>query len=459
VVRVRYAGAPSGDLHLGNIRTALFNWMFARHTGGTFVWRVEDTDPERAKPELIERGMETFRWLGMDWDEGPEVGGPHEPYRQSQRSSYYAQIVEQLLASGAIYRCYCTRDDLLARGVKTGYDRHCRTRTDQPDAPFALRFAVPEQDVIIDDLLLGEVRRPWTDIQDFVVQRTTGEATFVLANTADDVAMEITHVMRGGDLLPAASQNALLFDALGVKRPAYIHVPLILGPDKSRLGARHGAVGTLAYRDAGYLPEALSNYLSLLGWAPGTGEEIMSVEQRIELFSLEGLQTSNAVFDLAKLDWMNQEYIKTLPRPELESRILALDPSIPSDVLKQVLDHELIQTRITTLAQVPDDIRYLYEPPELDESAAAKFLGTGEANTVLSAVSDKLEALEPWSVDGIREAVQGTIEEHGIHRRKGPKPIFVAIAGTDRALPLFESIYIVGQHEAVSRLRAATSTS
>lgn len=444
MVRVRYAGAPSGDLHLGNIRTALFNWFFARHEGGTFIWRVEDTDAERAKPELIERAKETFAWLGIDWDEGP--------FRQSERGEYYASVVSRLVDAGAVYRCYCTKEDLAARGVKSGYDRFCRTRTDRPDAPFALRFKVPDEDVVIYDLLLGEVRKPSSDLQDFIVQRSDGSATFVLANTADDIAMEITHVIRGGDLLSAASSNALLFDALGAPRPAYVHVPLILGPDKSRLGARHGAVGTLAYRDAGYLAEALSNYLVLLGWAPGTGEEIMSHERIVSLFALEGLQKSNAVFDLAKLDWMNQEYIKSLPADELRVRILAWDPSIPRDVLQQTLDLEMLQTRIKTLAEVPDAVRYLYERPVISKAP-------DDAVATLSTLASKLETLEPWSVDGIRDAVQSTVEELGLHRRKGPKPIFVAISGSERALPLFESIYIIGKHEAVSRLRAASEES
>lgn len=439
MVRVRYAGSPSGDLHLGNVRTALFNWFFARHEGGVFVWRVEDTDAERAKPELIARVEETFRWLGMDWDEGP--------FRQSERGAYYASVLARLEESGAVYRCYCTKEDLIARGVKTGYDRFCRTRTDQPDAPFALRFAVPEADVVVDDLLLGEVRKPFSDMQDFIVQRTDGSATFVLANTADDIAMEITHVLRGGDLLSAAAQNVLLFDALGANRPAYVHVPLILGPDKSRLGARHGAVGTLSYRDAGYLPEALANYLTLLGWAPGTGEEIMSRERIVEMFSLDGLQKSNAVFDLPKLQWMNQEYIKTLAVDDLRDRILSLDPSIPRDVLQQALDLELLQTRIKTLAEVHDAIRYLYERPVVSK--------VPESST-LTTLASKLESID-WSVEAIRDAVQSTIEELGLHRRKGPKPIFVAISGSETALPLFESIYIIGRDEAVTRLRSAAT--
>ncbi len=441
MVRVRYAGAPSGDLHLGNIRTALFNWMFARHEGGTFIWRVEDTDPERAKQELIDRAAETMRWVGIDWDEGP--------FRQSERGDYYASIVSRLLEDGWLYRCYCTRDEIKARGVSSGYDRFCRTRTDQPDAPFALRFKAPDRDVVVHDRLAGEVRTPASEVQDFVAVRSDGSVVFALANTADDIAMEITHVLRGADILNAATSNVLLFEALGAAPPEFVHVPLILGPDRSRLGARHGAVGTLAYRDGGYLPEALTNYLSLLGWAPGTGEEIMSLERRVELFSLDGLQTSNAVFDIKKLEWMNEEYIKTLPVDELRDRIVALDPSIPRDVLQQALDMELLQTRIKTLAEVRDAMRYLYERPPASEVAE-------EARATLSMLASKLETSD-WSVEAIRDAVQSTVEELGLHRRRGPKPIFVAIAGSEKALPLYESIYIIGRDEALARLRAAMS--
>ena len=438
MLRVRCAWSPSGDIHLGNIRTILFNHFFARHEGGAFIWRVEDTNAEKAKPEMVDRARETFEWLGIDWDEGP--------YYQSQRGPYYAEVIERLLASGSVYRCYCTKEDLARRNVTSGYDRFCRTRADQPDAPFALRFAVPERDVVIVDLLKGEIRRPFTDMQDFVVQRTDGSQPFILANTADDIAMGITHVMRGEDLLPAAFQNALLFDALGAPRPSFVHLPLMLGPDRSRLGARHGAVGTLSYRDAGYLPEALVNYLALLGWSPGTGEELMSRERIVELFSLDGLQKSNAVFDVNKLNWMNQEYIKTLPAAELESRILAIDDSIPRDILRQALEMQLLQTRITTLAQVRDDMKYLYERPAVKVE---------NADETLSLLASKLGSLDPWSVDGVRDAVRSTIEELGLHRRKGPKPIFLAISGSERALPLFESIYIIGKDEAVTRLRAA----
>lgn len=458
-VRVRFAGAPSGNIHIGNMRTLLFNWLWARHTGGTFVWRVEDTDPERAKPELIAKDAETLRWLGLDWDEGPEVGGPHEPYRQSQRTEMHRAALAKLEAGGAVYRCYCTREDVQARGVKTGYDRFCRTRTDEPDAPYALRFAVPEEDVVVRDLLRGEVRTPFEEMQDFVVARSDGSPTFVIANTVDDIDMEITLVMRGTDLLPAAAQNTLLFRALGAEPPDYAHVPLILAPDKKRLGARHGAVGTHTYRDAGYLPEALLNYLALLGWGSPTGEEILDRDRIVSEFTLDRVHDAPAVFDTAKLDWMNQQYLQRLAPDDLVGRVMQLYPFVDEPTLRKVVDLELIQTRITTLADVPNAIRYLHERPEVEPAAAEKWLGSDEARTTLSTVADRLEALDAWETEAIKTTVQSTIEELGLHRRKGPKPIFVAVAGSETALPLFDSIWLIGRDETVARLREAASVS
>ncbi len=454
-VRVRYAGAPTGDLHIGNVRTALFNWLFARHQGGAFILRVEDTDPEKSKPELIERVFETLRWLGLDWDEGPDVGGPHAPYLQSRRTDQHKQALRNLEESGSVYRCYCTKDDINARGTKSGYDRFCRTRSDRPDLPYALRFLVPDGDAVVNDVLRGEVRTPFEEMQDFVVARSDGSPTFVLANTADDIAMEITHVMRGSDLLPAAAQNTLLFRALGVEPPVYAHVPLILGPDKSRLGARHGAVGTLSYRDAGYLPEALMNYLALLGWSSESGDEIMDRDRLISEFSLDRIQASGAVFDVKKLDWMNQDYLKSLEPSDLEARVLQLYPDADPEILRKVIELELIQSRVVRLAEIPDAIRYLSERPVIDQDAAAKWLGTDEAKKTLETVAARLEAREPWTSEAIKECVQGTIEELGLHRRKGPKPIFVAISGKETSLPLFESMLILGRDETVARLRAA----
>jgi glutamyl-tRNA synthetase len=456
-VRVRFAWGPSGDVHIGNVRTVLFNWLFARHAGGKFVIRIEDTDREKSKPELFNRMYETLAWLGLDWDEAPDIGGPYAPYLQSERVELHREALAQLEATAVVYRCYCTRDDIKARGVATGYDRFCRRRTDQPDVPYALRFAVPDEDVVVPDLIRGEVRTPFNEMQDFVVARSDGSPTFVIANTVDDIGMRITHVLRGTDLLPAAAQNTLLFRALGADPPIYAHVPLILGPDKARLGARHGAVGTLAYRDAGYLSEALVNYLALLGWGSQSGDEVLDIDRIVSEFTIDRIHDAPAVFDTTKLTWMNQQYIQKLAPDELVNRVMALYPVTDETTLRKVVDLELIQTRIATLADVPGAIRYLHERPEIDEGSAAKWLGTDEARTTLSSVADGLASLEPWEPESIKTTVQSTIEALGLHRRKGPKPIFVAIAGQETALPLFESICLIGRDESVARLRAAAS--
>lgn len=463
-VRVRFAPSPSGDQHLGNIRTAIFNWLFARREGGTFVLRIEDTDPERSKPELFERVYEAIRWVGLDWDEGPDVGGPHGPYIQSQRRDDDAELLGRLEAEGKVYRCYCTREDVIARGTRTGYDRHCRTLTDEQreanaGRPYALRFAVPgRREVVLDDLIRGEVRTPYEELQDFVVARSDGSPTFVFANAVDDIAMEITHVIRGTDLLNAAASNILVIEALGHTPPRYAHVPLVLAPDRSRLGARHGAVGILEYRSEGYLAEAMFNFLTHLGWSLPSGEELFGPDEAIEAFTLDRVQSSPAVFDRDKLDWMNQEYIKRSSADDLVRRVLELAPDTPEDVLRQAVQLELVQTRVVRLAQIPLEIRYLHERPKIDPASAERFLQTEEADRTLHAAAERLGALEPWSVEAIKGAIQGVVEELGLHKRKGPQPIRVAISGTHVSLPLFESIWMIGREETVRRLRAAVTS-
>jgi glutamyl-tRNA synthetase len=456
--RVRFEPSPSGDLHLGNVRTALFNWLFARHEGATFVLRIADTDPEKAKPELIGTIYEALRWIGLDWDEGPEVGGRHKPYLQSQRGEIYRNAIDRLVAEEKVYRCYCTREEILARGTKTGYDRYCRTHEQDDGRPYALRFAVPEgHDVVVRDVIRGEVTTPYHDMQDFVVARSDGSATFPLANVVDDIDMEITNVIRGTDLLNVAAVNVLLFEALGARAPTYAHVPLILAPDRKRLGARHGATGILAYRAEGFLPEAMMNYLALLGWSSESGDEILDRDRLVAEFTLDRVQSSPAVFDRDKLTWMNQEYMQHLSREEFEARVLELRPDTHREALRPALELDLLQTRVKTLAEVPDAIRYLHEQPSIEPDAAKKWLGTEEADKTLQAVADVIETLDPWTPDAVKDAIQSVIEELGLHRRRGPKPIFVAISGSEVALPIFQSIWIIGRDESVARLSGAIS--
>ena len=457
-VRARYAPSTSGELQLGNVRTAIFNWLFARHEGGAFILRVEDTDAEKAKPELLDGIYETLRWVGLDWDEGPDIGGPHAPYKQSERRAVHDTVVSRLVQGEHVYRCWCTRDDIKARGTSTGYDRYCRTRADEPDGPYALRFHVPDGDVVVDDFILGEVRTPSTEMQDFVVARSDGSPTFVVANAADDIEMGITHAIRGADLLPAAGQAILIYAALDEPPPVYAHLPLVLGPDRKRLGSRHGALGTLRYREHGYLSEALLNYLSLLGWSSPAQQELLTKERLIAEFTLDRVLDSPAVFDVRKLEWMNQEYLKTLSVDDFEARVLELAPDTPRDTLRRALDLELVQTRVKTLAEVPDAIAYLHERPATDPSARDKWLGSEDADRTLTEVADALEALEPFEPEAIQTCVQAKIADLGLHKRKGPKPVFVAVSGGEVALPLFQSMYILGRDETVARLRAAIGT-
>lgn len=463
--RVRFSPNPSGDLHVGSAHTALFNWLYARHNDGVFVLRIEDTDPATSKPELIDPIMEGLRWLGLQWDEGPDVGGPFAPYRDLERRPLHDEVLQRLLRDGNAYRCWCTREELQARGVASGYDRHCRYLTDDQRTeleasgkPAAVRFAVPEgrKDVVVHDLIMGEVRSE--DLQDRVIARSDGSPLYLLAVTADDIAMEITHVIRGADLLPSTPIQVLLTEALGAELPVFAHLPLLLRGDRSKLSKRKGDEGVLEFRDRGYLPEAFLNFLALLGWSSPTQEEMLPVDQIIREFTLERVHSAPAIFDQQKLDWLQQQYVQKLDPDNFVRRVVELYPQTSVDVLKKLteLDPKLILTRIVRLEEVPEAIRYLHERPSIDPKAAEKWLGTEEATSTLEAVAARLESLEPWTVEGIKEAVQGAIEELGLHRRKGPKPIFVAISGSEVALPLFESVWLLGRDEAVTRLRVAT---
>ena len=463
-VRVRFAPNPSGDVHVGSAHTGLFNWLYARHHDGVFVLRIEDTDPATAKPELVDPIMEGLRWLGLNWDEGPDVGGPFGPYRDIDRRAMHDEVLDRLLRDGNAYRCWCTRDELLARGVETGYDRLCRwlsaaerAEREASGKPAAVRFAVPEgrTEVVLKDAIMGEVRSE--DLQDRVIARSDGSPLYILAVTADDIAMEITHVIRGADLLSSTPIQILLTEALGAEMPVFAHLPLLLRPDRSKLAKRKGDEGILAFRARGILPEAMVNFLSLLGWSSPTQEEMLAVEQIINEFTLDRVHPSPSVFDHQKLDWLQQQYVQRLDPDDFVRRVLDLYPDTPADLLRKVTELELIQTRIVRLEEVPSAIRYLHERPTIEPKSAEKWLRSEEASRTLEAVASRLESLDPWTVEAIKDAVQSTISELGLHRRKGPKPIFVAISGSEVALPLFESIWLLGREESVDRLRAVTT--
>src|SRR6266516_7261516 len=381
--RVRFAPSPTGYLHIGGARTALFNWLYARRHGGVFVLRIEDTDVERSSDEMVEGILDGLRWLGLDWDEGPKIGGAYGPYFQSGRLDRYRTHAERLMASGHAYRCYCTPEELKSRrdasqqGSGWKYDRTCCRFTEaqiaarKKDArPGAVRFKVPDGVMRFDDLVHGPIEFDCANIEDFVILRSDGHPTYQLSVVSDDVEMAITHVVRGDDHISNTPKQILLYQAIGSDVPQFAHVPLILGPDRKRLSKRHGATSVMEYARQGVLPEAMGNFLALLGWSPGTNQELFTCEELVEAFTLEGISGGNAIFNPDKLDWFNQQHIMRLPKNELARRVEPLlreaglwsdDLSGPRrDWLYRLL--ELIRPRVKKLAQFVDEMRPFLQP-------------------------------------------------------------------------------------------------
>jgi glutamyl-tRNA synthetase len=469
-VRCRFAPAPSGSLHVGNVRTALFSWLHARHHGGVFVLRVEDTDASRVTEQASRAVLDELEWLGLDWDEGPDVGGPYGPYRQSERLAVYREITERLLASGDAYRCWCTPEELeerrraaLARGEPPGYDGRCRTRPaaevaafEAEGRPFAIRFHMPERDRTIHDLVKGEVTWSARDLRDFVIVRSDGSPVFLLAVAVDDLLMEITHVVRGDDLLASAPRNAAVIEALGGEAPVYAHVPQVLGPDGKPLSKRHGATSVEAFRERGFLPEAMVNLLALLGWAKDDHTTFLTRDELVESFDLTHVSHNPAVFDVQKLEWLNTHYIQGLEDDDLAARCvhfltetgLSVDPAL----LRRAMP--LVRERMRTLADAPALLRFLFtddvSPNEQAEALLAK-----APEGYLKSAAEALDALERWGTDQIQEALDRVANEAGLSRTKGWQPVRAAVTGSNVSPPLPESLALLGRDRTVSRLRAA----
>jgi glutamyl-tRNA synthetase len=467
-VRVRFAPAPTGYLHVGGARTALYNWLFARHHGGSFVLRIEDTDRARSTEESVEAIQELLRWLGVDWDEGPTVGGPFEPYRQTERLDLYRQVVDDLASQGAAYRCYCTPEELeerraqaRARGEPPGYDGRCRTLTAEQRAaheaegrPFAWRFHTGDQDVLVGDLVRGEARFPASDIRDFVILRSDGTPTYLLAAAVDDWKMQISHVLRGEDLFSSTPRQILLLEGLGVKDlPEYAHLPLLLGPDRQPLSKRHGSVAVEWFRDHGYLPEAVVNYLALLGWSYDDHTTFFTREELVKRFDISRVSRNPAAFDPEKLEWMNGHYIREA------------DPEEFAALLGEALNRRgvrahpetvraaapLVQERSRTLEEAADLLRFLSEDVEPDEKAVRVLEGQEE---YLAAVATRLAELEDWSAASIRKELEAVKEERGLSSRKAYQPVRAAVTGSLVSPPLFESIELLGRERTLARLPA-----
>jgi glutamyl-tRNA synthetase len=466
-VRCRFAPAPSGSLHVGSAHTALFNWLFARHHGGVFVLRVEDTDPERVVAGGIDSVQAALSWLGLDWDEGPGVGGSFGPYVETERFHLHREVAERFLAEGHAYRCYCTPEELAerrrqqeARKEAPGYDGRCRRLTaaereafEAQGRPSAIRFAIPEgREVEFHDLVKGDVRFAGTDLRDFIILRSDGTPTYLLASGIDDHLMEMTHVVRGEDLFPSTPRQILMFEALGAAPPRYAHVPLILGPDRAKLSKRHGAVAVEEFRDRGYLPEAMVNYLALLGWSPGGDQEVLPLEELVRRFDLAAVSHHPSIFDVEKLTWLNGVYLRQLPPGELADRMIRhLHAEEAGDVVRQAV--RLVQERMSTLAEAGELLRFLFEEVEPDEDAARQ-IGSVDPEYLGEAAS-RLDAVEEWTVEQVKQVLDDLAAGAGLNRTKGWQPIRAAVTGRRISPPLPESMVLLGREQTVQRLRRA----
>ena len=459
IIKVRFAPSPTGFLHIGGVRTALFNWLFARHHGGKFILRIEDTDISRSTEESIQEILESMRWLGLDWDEGP--------FRQTERQEIYTKKIMHLLSTGKAYHCYCTpeeldqkRNDAQKAGLKPKYDGTCRNRTDTPEAPYVVRFKAPQEgSVVVEDMLRGKVIFDIAELDDLIIQRTDGTPTYNFVVVVDDSEMGITHVIRGDDHLSNTPRQCLLYDALDFKRPRFSHISMILGQDKTRLSKRHGATSALAYRDMGYMPDAMINYLARLGWSHGD-QEIFSREEMIEHFSFESVHTSAAVFDADKLSWLNEHYIKSTPTQELAKH---LEPHlVKAEVLQK--DHGLswqeiarvvpcLNERSKTLLEMAEKSTFFFKQQvEFDEKARNKFL-TDEAKPLIEKIITELAALESYSVENIESLFKKIVEEEGMKLGKLAQPVRVALTGATVSPGIYDVILLLGKEETLKRLK------
>jgi glutamyl-tRNA synthetase len=458
-VRTRFAPSPTGYLHIGGARTALFSYLYARHHGGTFVLRIEDTDRARSTPESIQAILDGLGWLGIDWDEGP--------FYQTRRLPLYRAAAERLEASGQTYRCYCTSAELdarraaaLAAGRPPAYDRTCRQRTGPPPAePYVLRFRTPlDGTLVVDDLVKGPVQFAHADLDDFVIARADGTPLYNFCVVVDDVDMRITHVIRGDDHVANTPRQALLYHALGAALPHFAHVPLILGLDKTRLSKRHGATSVMAYRDLGLLPDALVNYLVRLGWSHGD-QEIFTRAELVEFFTLEHVGRSPAVFNAEKLEWLNAHYLKAMPVGALAARAVpfleAQGTPVPSD--RGLLEAAVatLQERARTLVELAQMARfYFVETIELDPPAAVQHL-TPAIAPVLAELGERLAAQAEWTPVALEAIVRDVSARHGLKLGKLAQPVRVALTGGTASPGLFEVMAILGRDKTLARLAAA----
>lgn len=475
-VRVRFAPSPTGTPHIGNVRTALFNWLWARHTNGKFILRVEDTDQSREVENGLELIMDSLRFLGLEWDEGPDIGGAYGPYRQSERLDLYQKYADELIAQGAAYYCYCTPEELAqmrkdqeARGEPTRYDRRCRYLTagqraerDARGLARVVRLAVPlEGSTTLPDFIHGDITIPNADVDDQVLMKSDGFPTYHMAVVVDDHLMEITHVMRGDEWISSFPKHILLYKAFGWTPPQFGHMPVVLGPDKRKLSKRHGATSVIQFRDEGYLVEALVNFMALLGWAYDGERELFTRAELIEAFTLDHIHSSPAVFDRAKLDWMNGQYIRGLETGDLAERLLPFlrRAGLPADLETTTKIVPLVRERLKRLDEIAPLVDFIFQD---HVNYDPKLLLGNKMNVAdaLNVLRNAGEVLDNFASFDDEQAIE--TELRAISEKLGLKPaqffgvLRVAITGKTVTPPLVGTMTILGKSKVMSRISQAT---
>ena len=480
-VRVRFAPSPTGDLHVGNIRTALFDWAYARHTGGKLIFRIEDTDTERVTDQYIKAAIETLKWLGLNWDEGPEVGGEYGPYLQSQRLDIYATWAQKFLDQKDAYHCYCSAEELEERrqvqmknNQAPGYDGKCRELSDEQVEKFkqqgrkpVVRMRMPDGETIFTDAIRGEVKFEHKYVPDFVLARADGSPLYTLAVAVDDVLMKITHVLRGEDLLSSTPRQIRVYQAMGVKveqYPVFAHLPFVMGQDNAKLSKRNGEVSIAWYREQGFLPEAICNYLALLGWSPGDDKENITMAELVELFTVERVNSSPARFDMKKLEAINGDKIRALTLDQfldralpflINSKVISGQPN-EIEVVKSALP--IIQERIVKLAEIPAMLSFLFakdfkvSPEELNK------ISDEASQNILKVALSKVDSLTSWDHTSIEAVLRlALIDEMGLKPRVAFSALRIAVTGSHISPPLFESLQLLGKERSIERIKAVIS--
>ncbi len=459
--RLRFAPSPTGYLHVGGARTALFNWLFARHTGGAFVLRIEDTDRDRSTQEAVRAILDALRWLGLDWDEGPEVGGPHGPYYQTERLDIYKSYAEKLISEGKAYACYCTKEELdvlreqaRAEKIQFIYPGTCRDRPYDPARRHVIRFKMPKVlEVTYTDLVKGNITRPGSSMQDEVIVRWDGIPLYNFGAVVDDITMQVNLVARGDDHVNNTPTQILLYEALGYPVPTFAHLPMILGADKTRLSKRHGATSVTAYREMGYLPQAVVNYLARLGWSHGD-QEIFTLEELVKNFDFKDVGATAGVFNPDKMQWVNHTWLKQMIPEQLAAAAL---PFFQAAGLPAALDAKLVhvarvaQERAKTFVEMAQQFRYFYAPVQLDPKAKDKFI-TAAVRPILEVIRGGIAALPNLETAALEKLFNEVAESRGLAIGKVAQPVRVALTGGTASPGIYDVVQILGKEETLKRL-------